>query len=157
MRRARGEWELADAYAAARYWLPAAGGAAALTFDTHAGEEEVSAKLAEMLPRGTWAIIGAANPWSVELSAAENARRTEGLAREISRAGLAAQPMHNAAADGDWREPSLLVEGATREQALRWCSAFAQAAAVFGIGTRCGLLWTRSERWVVLRARMTER
>ncbi len=157
MRRARGEWELADAYAAARYWLPAAGGAAALTFDSHAGEEDASAKLAEMLPRGTWAIIGAANPWSVQLSAGENEICANALERELVKHGVEFEPMHNDAAKGGWQEASCLIRDVSRKRVLELCWQFGQAAAVFGIGTRCGLLWTRSERWVVMRARMTER
>lgn len=155
MPRQRGEWELADAFVRARYRIAATGDGAALTFDHAATAPESPCELCELrelLPRGMWAIVTAANPWSAALSATENATRMTALAMELELRGVVASPMRNASARGDWEEPSFLVEGLPREDVLGLCWQFGQAAAVFGVGTRCGLLWTRSERWVVMAA-----
>jgi len=154
MGRSKGEWELADAFATARYWLPAANSGVALTFASSVSDDGQSARLEELLPRGPWAIVSAANPWSVELSAEENEIRAATLQRELAKRGVELEPMHNDAAEGGCEEASCLVDNVSREFVLELCWKFGQAAAVWGIGTRCGLLWTRSERWTVLPPRL---
>jgi hypothetical protein len=154
MRRERGEWELADAFAAARYQLPPTERGITLTFEVPIAPGSTGSRsLDAILPRGVWAILSAANPWSIETSAEENAARMDALAAELAFEGVSGQWMVNAAADGGWEEPSFLVEGLPRERVLGLCWKFGQAAAVLGVGTRCGLLWTRSERWVVMPAK----
>ncbi len=64
MTRARGEWEVADAYVRAHYHLPE--GRGALTFAGEPRETDVL-RAADVVPRGRWAIVSAANPWSVAL------------------------------------------------------------------------------------------
>jgi len=150
MRHPRREWELADAFASARYWLPAPEKGIALTFESSARGEGRSARLSELLPRGTWAIVSASNPWSVSHSVEENEILASAMRRDLSARVAAFRSMRNTAADGRWEEGSFLLEGMTREPVLELCWRFGQVAAVWGIGTRCGLLWTRSERWVML-------
>lgn len=146
----RAEWELADPFITARYWLPADGAEPALTFDRAAG---ASCDAGEILPRGRWAILSAENPWSIARDAGLNAAATRELESELRRRGLAARPMRSSDPAGGWAERSFLVKEIAREEVLDACRRFGQAAAVFGVHDRCGLLWVRTERWVVMRPR----
>lgn len=152
MPRMKAEWELADAFVSARYWLPAQRGGGVLRFDARETNTGAAARAKAALPRGTWAIVSAANPWSMEQSVDENAARTRALADELRCCGIAALAMRNSAADGGWDEESFLVDGVSREKVLELCWRFGQAGADFGIGAKAGLLWTRSGRWVALPA-----
>lgn len=152
MPRMKAEWELADAFVSARYWLPARRGGGVLRFDARETNTDAAARTKTALPRGTWAIVGAANPWSMEQSVDESAARTRELASELRSRGIAALAMRNSAADGGWGEESFLVDGVTRGTVLELAWRFGQAGAVFGIGAKAGLLWTRSGRWVALPA-----
>lgn len=147
--RPAAECRLADAYTRAHYRLPAPAGDLTLTFDPLARGRPVGP---DDLPPGPWAILAAANPWSKSLPEPVNAARTAALRAELAARRLEAQSAVNAAPDGEWREDSFLVCGIGRDDVLALLRRHQQAAAVFGLGPRCGLLWTRSERWVVLRA-----
>ncbi len=152
MARLPQEWELAGAFASAHYWLPALARRVALTFAP--GEPVSRQDLEECLPRGPWAIVSAANPWSVDLPHGRNRELTGRLAATLAARHLPAEPMHNSAPDGRFAEASFLVHEATRDQALNLCREFGQAAAILGVGPACGLLWTRTGRWVRLPARI---
>lgn len=148
MRAARQESELADAYVRAWYRAVVAGAPVTFTFSRGGG-----ALAAHLLPRGPWAIVGASNPWSQPLEAGANAARTRALRADLESACLRWSVGHSSAPDGSWAEESFLVEGVGRDGALAICRRHGQAAGVWGDGIKCGLLWTRSERWVALGAR----
>lgn len=147
MMPAKAECELADAFVAARYWLPTPQDGWILTFARQPPRTDLAAPT---LPRGAWAIISAANPWSINLGETENAARNRQLAADLAASGALSRPMRNSAAEGTWGEASYLVEGLSREEVMKLGRRFDQSAAVFGIAARCGLLWMRTERWVVL-------
>lgn len=149
MRTAPQEWELAPAYVGAWYRATVAGRPLTFTFSRRAGD----ALLSRELPSGPWAIVAAANPFSVALGAEENAARTRRLRDQLRAAGARWSPARNAAPDGAWAEEAFIIENLSRHEALSLCRRFGQAAAVFAIGEKVGLLWARSERWVVLPAR----
>lgn len=147
--RPAAECQLADAYTRALYRVPGPDGTLALTFDPLAPGRPATP---EVLPRGSWAILAAANPWSIPLVESVNAARTSALRAELAARGLEAQPAVNAAPDGSWTENAFLIRGIGRDDVLALLRRHEQAAAVVGVGDKCGLLWTRSERWVVLQA-----
>lgn len=149
MRTALQEWELAPAYIGASYRAAVAGRPLTFTFSRSAGDALAAADV----PRGPWAIVAAANPYSVALGDEENAARTRRMRDQLRAAGARWSPACNAAPDGAWAEEAFLVENLSREDALLLCRGFGQAAAVFAVGGKVGLLWTRSDRWVVLPAR----
>jgi hypothetical protein len=149
MRPTKPECELADAYIEARYWLPEPRLGWALTFSARS---PLAGLAPPAQPSGTWAIISAANPWSMMLDDPTNTARTLSLAAELTAGGLISTPMRNCASDGAWEEASYLIEGPSRESVHDLCRRFEQSAAVYGIGDRCGLLWSRTERWVRLPA-----
>ncbi|MBX3404949.1 MAG: DUF3293 domain-containing protein [Phycisphaeraceae bacterium] len=150
MRTARQESELASAYCEAQYRATVAGAPVEFTFSRRGG----GALAANQLPPGEWAIIAAANPWSRPLDDARNAARTLALRAELDAAHVRWTCARNSAPDGAWAEESLLVEGIGRDGALAIGRRYGQAAAVWGAGIKCGLLWTRSERWTVLGAQL---
>lgn len=151
MLRARSEWELADSFVSARYWLPEPYTGLSLTFDHRAPNLGGAARV---LPLGAWAIVSAENPWSIPREVENNAAAMLELQTALRACGLVPRPMRNSAPGGAWAERSVLVQGLRRSETIALCGRFGQAAAVFGVGEMCGLLWTRTERWVVLPARV---
>ena len=150
MRTAQRESELASAYCEALYRATVAGAPVAFTFSRRGG----CALAANQLPPGAWAIIAAANPWSLPLDDARNAARTLALRAELDAAHVRWTCARNSAPDGVWAEDSFLVDGIGRDGALAIGRRYGQAATVWGTGIKGGLLWTRSERWTVLGAHL---
>lgn len=88
----------------------------------------------------TWAFVTACNPGSVVLSADENAERMNQLREVLTR--FVTYPGESCDAAGGWAEPSLLVIGISRTEAVEVATAFGQAAIL--AGTRGGvteLVW----------------
>jgi len=81
----------------------------------------------------SWCFVTAANPGSERRSDAENARRNRNLEAELEAAGLVALRGEGRGADGAWpAEPSFLVLGVDRDEALRLGGRHGQNAVVFG-------------------------
>jgi hypothetical protein len=96
---------------------------------------EVPERLAKYLESNkaeSWTIISAYNPYSLELSTAENQRR-HGLLQELL-TGLQYKcyPAVGRSAAGDWEEPSLLVLDLSYDMARSLGTVFEQNAVVFG-------------------------
>jgi hypothetical protein len=80
-----------------------------------------------------WAYVTACNPGSRPLSHRENVRRQEALEREVSGRGLVFLRGEGVGDDGQWPpEPSLLILGIARDQAVDLGGRFGQKAIVFG-------------------------
>ena len=108
--------------------------------------EETSAELEAVLARhhlSSWAFVTAHNPGSVPQSEAENRTRQAALEREVGEAGYPFYHGEGAAPDGSWPpEPSLLVLGIGRDEALNLARRHGQHALLFGVaGGPAQLLW----------------
>lgn len=79
-----------------------------------------------------FAFLSAANPGSVVLSDADNERRHGWLVERLQALGRTAIPGESSAADGGWREASLLVPGLEREAAQALAREFGQVALLWG-------------------------
>lgn len=81
----------------------------------------------------TWGFITAVNPQSRLLTDAQNQRRQALLRAELDRLGLAFFEGEGIGDDGTHpAEPSYLVLGISRDQAIALARQFDQAAIVFG-------------------------
>ncbi|MDQ1347269.1 MAG: hypothetical protein QG573_638 [Acidobacteriota bacterium] len=81
----------------------------------------------------SFAFISAANPGSQPLPEAENEDRHRRLVEQVTAAGLPALDGESyAAADGEWRERSLLIAGLAREAAIALAREFGQVALLWG-------------------------
>jgi hypothetical protein len=81
----------------------------------------------------TWAYVTAWNPGSVRRSDEENERRQRELAQGVADRGLIAYTGEGIGDDGEWpREPSLLILGIARAQAIQLGRRFGQVAIVYG-------------------------
>lgn len=81
----------------------------------------------------TWAYVTAFNPGSRLLPAEENSVRQHELERSVAGLGLASYPGEGIADDSRWPpEPSLLVLGIRRNDAVRLGRQFGQLALVYG-------------------------
>jgi hypothetical protein len=95
-----------------------------------------SAELDDLLAAhgvATWAYVTAFNPGSRLLPAEANAARRRELERVIAARGFAAYPGEGIGDDGRWPpEPSLLVLGIGRTDAMHLGREFGQLAIVYG-------------------------
>ncbi|MGH7389680.1 MAG: DUF3293 domain-containing protein [Candidatus Rokuibacteriota bacterium] len=81
----------------------------------------------------TWTYVTAFNPRSMPLPAEENWARQRELERSVAELGLVSYPGEGIADDGRWPpEPSLLVLGIGRNDAVRLGQQFGQLAVVYG-------------------------
>ena|SRR5437773_5251264 len=81
----------------------------------------------------TWAYVTAFNPGSVRLRGQENSTRQRGLERSVAALGFASYPGEGVGDDGRWQpEPSLLILGIGRNDALRLGQEYGQLAVVYG-------------------------
>lgn len=81
----------------------------------------------------TWAYVTASNPGSRRLSDEDNAARQRELEGEVARLGLSAYPGEGVADDRRWPpEPSLLILGVARGDAVRLGTRYGQVAIVCG-------------------------
>jgi hypothetical protein len=81
----------------------------------------------------TWAYVTASNPGSRRLSDEDNSARQRELEGDVARLGLSAYPGEGVADDGRWApEPSLLIVGIARGDAVRLGMRYGQAAIVCG-------------------------
>lgn len=88
----------------------------------------------------TWALITACNPGSVPLSPAENADRMNQLRDVLNR--FTTYPGESSAPTGEWAEPSVLVLGMGRSEAVQLAKAFGQNAILAGErGGPAELVW----------------
>lgn len=145
---------LMSAYARAVYRIEIAGRRLYLRFAASAAAAGVPPPV--RLP-ARWSILTAWNPGPVVLDDAANAARHQQLADRVSRLGLPAWPSLASDIGGRHAEPGLLIESITREQTIELARTFAQVAAVHGVHACAGVLYTCSERWIVLPARWTSR
>jgi len=108
--------------------------------------EQTLERLLREVGANDWAFITAYNPASVQCSAEENAERQQQLERWVIEAGYQYFPGFGAGPDGDWpAEPSLLVLGINRTDAVRLGHRFGQNAIVWGsVGMPAELLDCRS-------------
>lgn len=96
-----------------------------------------------------WAILSARNPMSRRLDEAANLRRDRELASILHRESIRHSPAEGRSPDGVWQEPSRLVPGLTRDEALALARRFEQHALVWGERGKVGLLDCPTERWTV--------
>jgi hypothetical protein len=81
----------------------------------------------------SWAYVTAWNPGSMRLSEDENVRRQHALEETLRRDGLIVFPGEGVGDDGRWPpEPSVLVLGISRADALALGQRFGQRAIVYG-------------------------
>ena len=103
---------------------------------------ELDALLAEA-QASSWAFITAWNPWSRQLSEEANRLRQSALLAEIG-GRFRYFKGEGIAEDGVWVEPSLLILGISRAEALRLAEQFEQNAIVVAErGGAAELAWTR--------------
>jgi hypothetical protein len=135
-----------DDYLHAVYSLSHGGRAYEFTFtrSSRAG----TGRLAIDAPR-PWTIISARNPMSVPLTDAANQERDRELAALLRDEGVACGAAEGRSPDGEWREPSSVVFGLTRERALAIARRFEQRAVVWGAHGDVGILDCWSERLVI--------
>ena len=90
----------------------------------------------------TWGYVTAFNPGSEPLPAEENVARQRELERAVAEVGLTSYPGEGIGDDGQWPpEPSLLVLGIARDDAVRLGLRFGQLAVVYGeLGREAELL-----------------
>ena len=91
-----------------------------------------------------WAIVTAWNPEAQQRDRAANEADQRRLEARVTREGYAF--LRGVNGEGMWAEPSLIVPGASWEQARDWATDFGQAAALWGEGTRAALVWPGTER-----------
>lgn len=125
------------AYRAARYRV-----FAQMPFTLRVGE--ASAELDALLDSHvatTWAFVTACNPGSQPLSAEENAERMAQL--HVLLVGYPVYPGEGCDPAGEWpAEPSVLVVGISREEAVRVAAVFGQNAILTGVrGGPVELVW----------------
>jgi 2-alkyl-3-oxoalkanoate reductase len=89
------------------------------------------------------ALITACNPDSRRLSDIENQTRQRQLKAELAAAEMEYLPAIGRAADGSWKEPSLLVLGIDRAAAMACARRWGQRAIVIYDGSGCGRLSMR--------------
>ena len=81
----------------------------------------------------SWAYVTACNPGSVALSKSENVQRQQMLEQAVREAGFVFFRGEGVGDDGQWSpEPSLLILGITRAQAVDLGRRFGQRAIVYG-------------------------
>ena len=81
----------------------------------------------------TWAYVTASNPGSRKLSDEDNSARQRELEGHVARLGLNAYPGEGVADDRRWPpEPSLLILGVARGDAVRLGAHYGQVAVVCG-------------------------
>lgn len=91
----------------------------------------------------TWAIVTAWNPEAVQRDPAANEADQRRLEARVIQEGHTFLCGVNG--EGEWAEPSLIVLGASWQQARDWAAEFRQAAALWGEGARAALVWPGTE------------
>lgn len=122
------EPELIDAFHDTRYAFTC--GEESISLEIGQCSLETAKILAEFGAQSA-AFITAANPFSRELSTVENTHRNVVLAAEALAIGLRVYPGEGLAADGAWSEPSMLLVGASIDQANRLADKHQQNAFVW--------------------------
>lgn len=89
-----------------------------------------------------WAIVTAWNPGGWQGDRARNEAAQRDLELLVRRSGCPVLDGVNG--EGEWAEPSLIVLGASQEQAREWAASFGQAAALWGQGARAALVWSHA-------------
>lgn len=109
------------------------------TIDIHIGERPLA------LSEHCWAFLTAYNPLPRNLEDVENQRRQQRFLTQLEREGWTFYPGEGRSDDGSWPpEPSVLVLGATLEQATALAAAYEQLAFVYGErGGLAELVWTQ--------------
>jgi hypothetical protein len=102
------------------------------------------------LPSGFWTIITAYNPGRCTFTSDANSLRNVSLRCWLDARRLAYLPTTSHDDKGDHCERGFLVHGMARELSLVAARAFEQRAVVFGHGGTCGLLFPRTDRWVIM-------
>lgn len=91
----------------------------------------------------TWAIVTAWNPEAVQRERATNEADQRLLEARITREVHTF--LRGVNGEGEWAERSLIIPGASWEQARDWAADFGQAAALWGEGARAALVWPGTE------------
>ena len=120
--------QLLESYLATRYTAATPGGEVVIRVGRR--HPEVDALL-ERTGASCWAYLTAWNPRSRRLPDEENRRRQAALVAELS-GRYACLEGEGVAADGSWREPSVLVLGIDREATRRVAEKYEQNAFVYG-------------------------
>lgn len=92
----------------------------------------------------TWAIVTAWNPEARQRDRAGNEADQRRLEARVLQSGRTF--LRGVNGEGEWAEDSLIVPGASWEQARDWATDFGQAAALWGEGARAALVWPGTER-----------
>jgi hypothetical protein len=128
--------KLSAAYAAAYYRV-----SANPPFVLRVGEPSAALDaLLALHAADTWAFVTACNPASVLLPNDVNAERMSRLREMLTR--FTTYPGESCGPAGEWAEPSVLVVGISRDEAVQMARAFGQAAILAGErGRPAGLVW----------------
>jgi diadenosine tetraphosphate (Ap4A) HIT family hydrolase len=132
---------LAEAYEATAYAADLPDGPATLRIGT---AEPLLDRWLAARSQHRWALISAANPWSVRCGGDANLAAHAALRALLVQRGLPVCEAVNWPEDGaaGWTEPALLCGGLTAEEAVRIGAAFGQNAVLAGeAGETARLLW----------------
>ncbi|MEO1340696.1 MAG: DUF3293 domain-containing protein [Cyanobacteria bacterium J06635_13] len=100
-------------------------------------------KLMQQYHVASWAIVTAVNPYSQPLTELENRQRNQQLQTYLQRLNLSILPAVGKDCRGDWTpEPSFIILGIDRQNAIAVGQKFAQNAIVYGaINQPATLVW----------------
>jgi hypothetical protein len=98
-------------------------------------------------------LITAANPFSQELTVAQNGERNLELERQIKDLGYEFSWSYGEQSDQSWREDGFVIFDLTLETAMLLARRFDQNAILFGEQSRVALVWCDNEEleWFFVR------
>ena len=99
------------------------------------------------------ALLTAANPFSQELTLAENGERNLELERQIKALGLGYSWSYGEQSDSSWREDGFVIFDVSLETAMLLARTFDQNAILYGQDARVALAWCDNEEleWFFVR------
>ena len=92
-----------------------------------------------------FSVLTAANPFSKELSEAENAARNLEMQLEIEKLGFEHDWSYGEQSDQTWREDGFVIFDAPLEVTLELARKFEQNAILHGVDSRVALAWCDNE------------
>ena len=98
-------------------------------------------------------LLTAANPFSQELTLAENGERNLELERQIKALGLGYSWSYGEQSDSSWREDGFVIFDVSLETAMLLARTFDQNAILYGQDARVALAWCDNEEleWFFVR------
>jgi Protein of unknown function (DUF3293) len=99
----------------------------------------------ELFTGRRFSVLTAANPFSKQLSDAENAARNLDMKLEIEELGFEFDWSYGEQSDHSWREDGFVVFDAPLEVTLELGRKFEQNAILYGVDSRVALAWCDNE------------